>query len=230
MSCFSEEFLNNMLYSISASTHLKDVNTGKYVNSNLINSKVFGLSPAEIVGLTAWDLDSMMGDNWDRSFISTVVEIEQEVINRKTCGYHKQAFLTISGKVRLQNMIKIPIIGKKQKVQQIFTISENLITSLPLNQVWALYKKFYASNIKTGIKNFLLHTGVHQMFSELPTESELAVILANAMHGQPGSKHVAKILNLSSRTIDTHIAHISNKLVQDKVFLFSGLKVNEANY
>jgi hypothetical protein len=226
MNYFSEEFLNNLLFCINASVHIKDVNTSKYTDSNATNSKVFNLTPKDIVGLTVWDLDSMMGDNWDRDFIPKVIKIEQNVVNSKKCISHQQAFLTLHGTIRLQNMIKIPMFGNKQKVERIFTISENLISKIPLDQVWGLYEKFYANDIKSGIKFFLIHAGVNELFREMPTPAELLVIIANVMYKQPGSKYIGNVLNLSPRTVDTHLAHIRDKLIPDKFFLFSKFQIN----
>lgn len=55
---YSEEFIHNLLESSNASAHLKDVSTGKYLDSNDINVRKFGLEKGkDIVGLTIDDLD-----------------------------------------------------------------------------------------------------------------------------------------------------------------------------
>lgn len=227
MSCFTDEFLNDLVRNIHASTHIKDVDTGKYVDANKINSAIFNLTPSEVIGLNIWDLDNLMKDNWDREFIPQVTDLENQIIKDKITATHTKAFLTMSGVIRFQHMIKIPICGVRGNVQRIFTTSENLVRNLDLLKLWDLYKQFYSNDIKSGIEKFLFQTGVNHLFTHLPTEAELMIIILNVVHKQPGSKYIANITRVSPRTIDNHIAHINDKLLKDKTLLFTNMNVTD---
>lgn len=227
MSCFTDEFLNDLVLNIHASTHIKDVSNGKYVDANKINSAIFNLTPSEVVGLNIWDLDALMKDNWDRTFIPQVVDLENQVTQNKTTAAHTKSFLTMSGVIRFQHMIKIPICGRKGNVQRIFTTSENLVSKLNLLKLWKLYKQFYQNDLKKGIEKFLFQTGVKHLFTQLPTEAELMVIILNVVHKQPGSKYIGQVLGTSPGTIDNHIAHLNDKLLKDKTLLFTNMNVIE---
>lgn len=228
MKCLTDNFLTDLMNTVRAAVHIKDTKTGKYLQSNSTNSRTFSLTPSDIVGLTVYDLNSIMYGYWDDNFIPEIIKLEEEVKKHKVCMSHQKAFLTKENRIRLQNMVKIPI-HNGNKVEQIFTISEDVVSSLDLNQLWKLHKESYLANTRMKIKNFLAQINVANLFNELPTESELLIIIANIMHKNPGSKSIAQCLHISPRTVEVHNTHINEKLNCNKSILFAQAVVINGN-
>jgi len=72
-----------------------------------------------------------------------------------------------------------------------------------------LYKQFYPKK-SNALQHVMQHLNIAQFFFEPLSEKELLCLL----HMKPHQtyKNVARSMHLSIKTIETHIAHIQNKL------------------
>ena len=69
----SINIVEDIIFMHAGSAHLKDLKSGKYLISNLANARKVGLStPEEVAGLTVWDLDQHMKQNWGK--LATEIE------------------------------------------------------------------------------------------------------------------------------------------------------------
>ena len=205
------ESLKLVLNNYSGSAHIKTVADGKYIYSNDINVKKFGLNrPEDIYGLTIKDLNSKMSKRWG-SVGDIAHEIEKIVIqSKKEVVDVGRIFLTANGLIYKHKMIKIPFFSDGI-VTEIITLSENMADGLPLMELYALYKSIYSINPRKGkaIQKFLEHVGIVNYFDILPTDAELKVLIASK--DASTHKETAFILSSSSKTIDTHLGNLRKK-------------------
>lgn len=205
----SIKLIYDLLHTTKSSAHVKDISTGKYVDSNEINVKKFGFKKAEeIIGATIWDLNHFMKPFWGENLVNEIEALEQKVIFTQQPMSDKRAFLTKTGKIWIHDMTKIPVINQKGNVSSIFTLSENITHKYDLAELWKIYMSLYNSK-KLAIANYLEHININKFFNELPTEGELMVLITKAK--TPHSKGIAKILDISPRTVDCHIAKLKDK-------------------
>lgn len=183
---------------------------GKYLLLNDLTSSITGLMPNELVGLTVEDISNHMGflKKSKSQFVKTVKEIEERVNVNKSPILLREIFVTYEGSLRLQNMLKIPLIGHDNKTIAIFSCDEDLTPRVNLFDLFQLYKKFYLPG--QAIKQFLGYFKVGIYFSEMPTYTETLVIISMSFDNR--HKNIAKQLNKTSRTVDGHIASLRLKL------------------
>lgn len=206
-----DKFVNDMMQSLHCSAHVKDLQTGKYLCSNLVNSRKFGFNSAEeIVGATIYDLDDFMRPFWGNTILPDILRQEREIMFSGKLSIDKdRAFLTKDGFVCVHYMTKIPLQNKNGIISRLFTMSENVTSDLTLEQLWILYKKFYPVNKPTAIKKFLYHTGILQFFNEFPSEAEIKILIARDF--LESYKAIANVLNISSKTVEFHIGNLKRK-------------------
>ena len=198
-------FVEDLVVNFNGSAHVKDATTGVYVVSNLANIKKLGLTkPEEIYGSTVFDLDCYMRPFWGE-LANDIDKFDQNVIVEKN-----RAFIAPTGRVYVHTMKKFPVLNNKNNVSNILTVNENITSQLGALQLWDFYKRFYITHSKhIAIQNFLQHIGLFQCFDELPTEAELFVLLTKQKF--PTAKEMATQLNVSVRTIETHLSRLRNK-------------------
>lgn len=205
----SIKLIYDLLHTTKSSAHVKDICTGKYVDSNEINVKKFGFAKAEeIIGATIWDLHDFMKPYWGNNLVNDIEILEQKVISTQKPMSDKRAFLAKSGKIWVHDMTKIPILNSKGNVCSIFTLSENITHKYELMDLWKVYLSLYSAK-KIAIANYLEHINIAKLFNELITEGELMVLISKVKI--PHSKGIAKILDISPRTVDCHIAKLKDK-------------------
>ena len=219
-------FVDDILQVTNDSAHLKDIATGKYLNSNQENLKKFAFTkPSQIIGLTMWDLNCFMAKFWGDKLAIEVDQLERRVQQTGQRALDQRAFLSIDGTVWVHDMVKIPVFNSKDIVSGIFTISKNITNKYNLIKLCKLYKQFYPNNKKVAISKFLEQINILNCFYEMPTESELNILLVRQRN--PSSKGISNILNISPRTVEGHLSKLRMKSKIDLPSLISMICVVE---
>ncbi|MCC2645719.1 MAG: hypothetical protein K0R94_1497, partial [Burkholderiales bacterium] len=69
------------MQSLECSAHVKDLKTGKYICSNLINVRKFGFEkPEDIIGETIYSLNEFMLPFWGEDILPDTIRQEYEVM------------------------------------------------------------------------------------------------------------------------------------------------------
>ncbi len=97
---------------------------------------------------------------------------------------------------------------QKKKISYVLTINEDITNQVSLLKLWQLYKVLF-KNKNIAMSKYLQYTGVYDFFYELPTNTELIILLTRQF--KVTSKDIAKVLYISQRTVETHINNLRNK-------------------
>lgn len=222
----SIKFIDNLLHSTDSSAHIKDVSSGKYVDSNVINVQKFGLNkPEDIIGFTIYDLNNIMKSNWDSKIVNDISDMEKLAVASLKSVADKRIFLSMDGRVWMHDMIKIPIINSRGKVNSIYTTSNNITSSLGLRNLLNTYLKFYNTHAlkPIGIKKYMEHINILPNFYKLPTEGELKILIAKVKYS--ASKNIANDLDLSLSTVHRHLENLKTKTNSDLSKIISLIKI-----
>jgi DNA-binding CsgD family transcriptional regulator len=202
------DFLSNFVATFPYPVHLKDVETGKYIFSNQATADIYGLKSAdELIGLTEYDL-SYFQSQWGSAYAKVAAKLDRQATKHKCFVQNKCIILTSTGFIRLQNMVKIPVLGAMRQVKAVFTFSYDLTSQIDLFSLFDLYKRYYPK--KQAIKCFLKYLNIAQFFTKDPTEAEVLTLLA--MCGDDSQKYVASFLDIGAKTVETHRNHLRRKL------------------
>lgn len=220
------EILTDFVQYLPLSAHVKDIKTGKYLLSNKTNSRIYGIEDEEeIIGLTVYDLDKRMQSKWGKEYAQTIYKLDREVSKKNYVVKDEGRVICDSkGLLRLQTMIKIPVRGINNKIKCIFTFSQNLTGCIDHWELFQLYLNKYQKK-RDAIKLFLTHLQVDHYFhfnerKDCPSEKQVLVMLALAE--QNNYKTVAKLLNVTYKTVESHIFQLKDKIVfgnLDKVII-----------
>lgn len=208
-----EEVITQIIAVVPHTAHLKDGKTNKYISVNPATLNFYGLENSnQLIGRTIQDVDVFMHKNWGTAFVNDVSKLEYDVRNKKERLLGRKHIIMLrGGKLIIQQMEKTPIIGKSGKASSILTVGrQDLTNELSLEQLYQLYKNYYV-NKRTSIYMFLKHIGLDKCFSELPTESELKVLITKKSYSR--SKEVAYVLSLAPKSVELYTARLSEKLL-----------------
>lgn len=203
--------VEDLIFTYEGSAHLKDLKSGKYLLGNKANAKKVGLAkPEDVYGLTVWDLDQHMSTNWGNLAKEIETFDNQIQHNHKLIIGKNRVFLTPAGELFVHHMKKYPIITAQNKVCSVLTLNQNITKDISLIQLWTMYKNIYNTRKNLNpIDDFLTYLRINPFFYEMPTEAELIILITK--HTKRTVKEIANHLNLSPRTIETHIARLNSK-------------------
>lgn len=223
------DFLYDFIQELPHPAHVKDPKTGQYIFTNEKNIKIYGLeSVKQLIGTTVQDLDELMGSRWDNSYAMTVENLDQQVYQSKCIVKdNNRIMLTSDGFVRIQNMVKIPVLGIHNDVKAIATFSYALSKGIELTDLFNIYKKYYPKK-RAAITCFLKYLKIETYFRDLPTEAELKLLLV--MREDSTYKGAAKKLGVKPKTIEVHRAHIRDKLKNPSLNKLLSVIRNEFHY
>jgi len=210
----SAEFAYHIAESIDMPAHIKDAKTKQYIYSNTQNLEIYGAkSISEIIGKTVTNLDKNMKSQWGNTFAQYVDYMDNQVVANQTTLTDIRSILSISGMLRLQKMVKIPLVRHKKTIA-IFTFSQNLAHTLSITDLYSQYRMFYSKH--DAVVYFLKHLNIAEYFVSLPTEAEIKVLIAKTLISR--NKDIAQQLNISEKTIEAHTLSIRNKLSGSNIF------------
>ncbi|MGB6976991.1 MAG: LuxR C-terminal-related transcriptional regulator [Gammaproteobacteria bacterium] len=202
------DFLSNFVASFPHPVHIKDAKTGKYIFSNQATAEIYGLKSAdELIGLTEYEL-TYFQSRWGAAYAKVAAKLDRQAKTNKQFVQNKCVILTSAGFIRVQEMVKIPVLGVTRKVNAVFTYSYDLTPEVDLFSLFKLYKRHYPK--KQAIKAFLKYLNIAKFFIKDPTETEMLMLLA--MRSDDSQKYVASLLDIGAKTVETHRSHLRRKL------------------
>ena len=203
--------VEDMIYNLDASAHLKDAITGKYLASNTVNIRNLGLqNPADIYGLTILDLKGDHDPLW-RDIQEKIIVLDNLLLEKgQPVVDSNRVRLINSGLLYIHHLKKIPVKNSKGGISAIFTVNQDITYQLSVLDLLSLYKNTYNKNKAIAITNFLKHINVFALFNLLPTEQELMVLLYRVEY--ESAKLIANRLHRSVRTIEAHLDNVKQKL------------------
>ncbi len=191
--------------------HFKDAATKQYLSCNEHTLASFGVKDEKkVIGHTVQDIDTVMLPHWGDGYANGVDELDNLVKTKKQTINRNEVTVTSYGQIRLQNLIKIPVLGLNKTVSGIFTFTQNLTHTLDRDELYKLYKNRYTKDL--AIIHFLKHLGLSKFFTSMPTNAELRVLLAGII--QDNYKSIANYLQCSTKTVDMHLSNLRNKIVK----------------
>jgi hypothetical protein len=190
--------------------HIKDIKNGKYIIVNEPTLKIFGSKKIEeMVGLTVHDLDKFMRPFWG-DFAKRIVDLDTKVINSSEMAFSQHdVFIDAKNQVYIQDVMKFPLTDKSHKITAIFTTITDRTKDVGLFRLLDLYSSLYPSQ-SVGLNNFMRYLNLSDSFQEDLTYKEFSCLFH--MRLDSSYKNVAKKLNLSVRTIETHASNIVRKI------------------
>lgn len=209
----SSALVDMLIHNMRGHTILKDATSGKCLDVNAAHLEIYGLKQSkELIGYTVWDVNNFMDKRW-RDNAQQVAKFDEEVLRTaKPIIKPLRVWLNARGMVWAHHMAKYPVINNDRRVIAILGTSEDLTTTLELEQLYQYYRYFY-QNQKMAITKFLHHVGILDYFETLPTPAEIRVLIAKKRFSQ--NKLVALHLKITEGTLESHINRIINKLKLD---------------
>lgn len=205
------ENLKELLLLLPMPTHIKETATGKYIASNTANIALYGFSTVEeIVGQTVFDLDAFMRPYWGDNFAKKIVEVDSWVVkNNKVHKMPNSVLVTKQGIIRILDIVKIPLSNENHKVTTIFTNGHDRTDDIGLFSLLKTYRKTYGNKHKADLL-FCNYLKINGFFSKPLSSAELNLLLC--AQNCSSRYDLAKKMNRSIKTVETHITHINNKL------------------
>lgn len=203
--------LHDLISSFPEAAHLKDKKNKKYIHSNENSLKIYGFTdPAKVVGLTVHDLDQFMRPYWGHDFADKVNDLDEYVT--KECSVitdKNRVFLDKFGLAHIQDMIKVPIANASNQVTAIFTMIFEETGKIDNFSLFNIYKKIYDKK-REACFYFMNHLKINIFFRDSLSNKEMMCLLC--MIENNTYKYIAKKMNLSIKTIESHVNHIANKV------------------
>ena len=188
---------------------VKTADTGKYIFSNTALQERFGdLFPRDLVGLTVRDLNYAF-PAWGGEHSIRTEAFDLRVREHKASVTDKRAMRLNNGAIVYEEMTKFPVLGIGNDVLGIVTYGQDLTQTLSCAELYRQYQCFY--NKQEAIRRVLTHIDADASFTLQPTEAQFEVFLEK-VQGRT-SKEIAQRLELSHRTVESHLAALRDKVV-----------------
>ena len=219
-SCFGD-FISNFIETSSDTVHLKDAETGKYINGNLRMLEIVGLNKnEEIISLTVDDIMAESGPlkgnfghismDWRQRQTQKFKKLDYQVKVSNRCIELQHIFFTHKGHIIVESTRRFPVTDlNRKRVIATFSISKDITLQHSLFGLLKLYQDYYSES--QAIKRLLNFLAIDAYFLAQPTYTEIKILFA--MRQNAHRKYVANFLHLSADTVASHIYHIrKNKL------------------
>lgn len=209
----TEESMHLLVASMPISAHLKLAQNDQYIATNKFNLRTYGFTKEnELLGLTFDDLNDFMIPHWGKPFVEVIKQFDDRVKSTGKPEVLKNiVFKDKQNFIRYQDMHKIPIFHKrnKNKVNIILTMTNEHTDKISQTELFEKYKKLHP-NKSHAITYFMRYLDIEKFFHERLTEKELQCLLC-AKYNQ-AHKYIAAKLNINIRTVESHMANITDKL------------------
>ena len=190
--------------------HIKSTEDGRYLFSNQRNLEIYGLTrPEEIVGATVHDLDGFMRPFWGQRFAQGIGQLDDRVTHhQETVTDNHRVFLDTVGLLHIQDMTKLPVLNKTNRVAAILTLSVDRTHQTDAFELLDLYKRVYTKKSE-AIDYFTRHLHLEPFFQGALTEKELSCLLY--MQRNRCHKSIAQAMAVGLKTVETHVSHLIGK-------------------
>lgn len=185
--------LSDLIEESNYATHLKDIQTGKYIQANSQWMENLGFeSSNDFIGLnvndfaardgiwTKWDFSSSFM-SWKDSIPKKVTELEYQVQTKLEVLCGQCLSFTHEGFILIEEWMKLPIFNKdNKKAVALLSYNHDVTLRRSLFDLFQLYKKYHTEN--NAIQRMLMYLDIDGYFTELPTLEEMSTLLAIHQH------------------------------------------------
>jgi|GEM_PF-1727922 len=203
----STRAMADLIHYIDYPVDVKDVKTGRYIVNNKAASEVSGLTPEERIGLDVYDIAAI--NKIKNHALNKLVAADHRVAATSMPTVLKHIFLNKDGIILLDKVIKKPILGQNNQTIAILSCAYNLTPYIKPATLYSLYKTYYPK--KQAIQILLRYLNITQFFNIMPTEKELQTLLVMEAN-LPSSKYVARLMQISPRTVEYYKSRLCQKL------------------
>lgn len=201
--------LNWMIQSLPGYAHLKDATTFKYQMSNISNANMLGFcQPEGLIGKRVHDLRNFLPS----LYIKQIHDCDEETIvcKKALIGIAGRPFLDANGLAKALSLTKIPIKNESDEIIGVFTLAFDSAELRNMEILRDFYRRLCRDK-KVGHRKFLQHIGMKSIQDRAEiTEREFDCLLAISKF--TAQKLAAASINMGSRTIETHLSKIKEKL------------------
>lgn len=215
--CYSH--VKPIVESMHEASYFKTVSDKKYYYANQNFYDLIGIDTKKnISGLTTNQLISVGCNDKFRKILNDVNHFEAQAVinNEDILNEALPAFLDLNGNVIFLNLNIILVRDDNKKacgfLVQFLDNTKNISTETLLEKYYQLY-----SSKQEAIKNFLEHIGLASLLSqegETLTKRELDCLIQLSKGNT--AKETARALNISHRTVETHLGNIKLKFNMQK--------------
>ena len=209
LSCLGD-FLVKLAENSLFSVNVRDVKTKQYQLSNAICAGKWGLTPQEMVGLTHYLAMERVPNFSNLKDIFKIIDAhEQEAIKNNQQMDYLLNILTYDGTVSIQKTVSIPVFGTKKQPIAIASVTYDLTRHAHLLYLLKIYKSYYPQKQRAE-ERISYYLKLTQYLDKPLNSGELKILLA--MTQEYRAKRLAKVLQLSPKTIAGYIASLRDKL------------------
>lgn len=203
--------LSDLIEESSDMTHLKDAQTGRFIQGNRLWLENLGLESGDcIYGLTVDDLTREDGlytkwnfsssfMSWKDSLAEVTKKLEQHAKNTKRRATELCVGFTSEGLIIIGSLTKLPVFSSDNKsIVAILTYGKNFASQHQLSDLFNLYQQYYPE--EQAIEKVLMHLEIDGYFSELPALDEVKVLFS-----------LYQDFDLFDQKVDLYISSIKEK-------------------
>jgi hypothetical protein len=186
--------LSDVIEASSGIVHLKDAQTGQYIQSSSGFAEKLGLeSTDDVIGLTMYDLvthpNIWGGKNFSQAFVQwrakqpDIIQNFDRKVQATQCRARQETlFFSHGGCIFVQDTIKAPIFDRNhEKVIAIYTYNRDSTFQRSLHQLLHLYMEFYPQ--EQAVQHLLMHLEIEGYFNEWLTLEEMKILFS--IHQKP---------------------------------------------
>lgn len=222
----SDSVLSDFIMLNPNGAHVKDSKTGNYMLANQAMLSLKNIKDLSTLNLS--DVDKFMRPYWGKDYAKSIAELDKKVIKTgKSVKKNEDIILNSKKQIYVHNIFKFPLNCKNKTVSAIITILDDITSKLNLFHLFDLYiEKLPSQNI--GIDCFMKYLGLDTFFQDNLTFKEINCLLH--MVTNPAYKSVAKKMNISIKTVETHVSHIIDKIKNSQLStIISHLRLRNQN-
>ena len=211
---FFKKTLQSVVNSLPGSAHIKSSGDFSYIATNASTLTLIGFKHVQdLLGKTDYDLAEFMGTRWPDNFASELREYDEEVLFRKKSiiNQEEKPYLNAKGELVIHSITKIPLLAPDNTEFGLLTFAIDMAHLKDPSRLREIYRGLYKNSTEAHSK-FLQHIGFDQSNSNINTqltERELDCLIS--LSRGKTLKEVAKELNISPRTVETHLERIKYK-------------------
>ncbi len=181
--------LSDLIEESAYATHLKDIQTGRYIQGNSLWMKNLGFeSSDDFIGIKVNDFAAKDGI-WTKWSFSPTFEVWKDSIPKKVNGLEYQVqtkrevlsgeclSFTPEGFILIEEWMKLPILSKdSKKAVALLSYSHDVTLRRSLSDLFQLYTKYHTES--NAIRTMLMYLNIDGYFTELPTLEEMNILTA----------------------------------------------------
>ncbi len=190
------EYLRTLIAILPNLAYLKDVKNNRYIYINKVFNEIFN------------NENILISDTLKNSILlyeKQAMEEKNEILNNKI-----SPLVQADGTLHELNLNFYPLSVETKEIKYVFVYGSLSTETLSSNSLHLLYKNYYPEE-KIALNKFIDAIGLSDYLNGnqlTPREFECLLILSKGL----SAKEMARILNVSNRTIENHIMNIKEKL------------------